>query len=90
MESAMRMVVLAVVAVMVAASPAVARCYTVPDDAGSHYVNRSVGRTICLEDELSAAQKQQQLQTSIETQITNMQQQLQQQKFDQMMQSKGF
>ncbi len=86
----MRMVVLAVVAVMVAASPAVARCYTVPDDAASHYVNRSVGRTICLEDELSAAQKQQQLQTSIETQITNMQQQLQQQKFDQMMQSKGF
>jgi hypothetical protein len=89
-ESAMRMLTLAVFAAMLAASPAMARCYTVPDNAASHYVNRSVGHTICLQDDLSAAQQQKQMQTDIEARLTNMQQQLQRQQFDQMMQSNGF
>jgi hypothetical protein len=89
-ESAMRIFILAALAAMLAASPAMARCYTVPDNAASHYVNRSVGRTICLQDDLSATQQRKQMQTDIETQLNAMQQQLQRQKFDQMMQSNGF
>jgi hypothetical protein len=89
-ESAMRMLILAAITAIFAASPAMARCYTVPDNASTHYVDRSIGRTICLQDDIAATQEQKRLQTNYDTQITNLQQQIQQQKFDQMMHQNGF
>ncbi|MDC9822529.1 hypothetical protein PRN20_02185 [Devosia sp. ZB163] len=68
-------------AIIATATSAQAYCYSVPDDASSSYVERGLDRTVCIQRQLERSTNDRAVQTQLDTAISKMQRDMQQQKF---------
>jgi hypothetical protein len=72
---------LATFALIALSTGAQAYCFPVPDDASSGYVENDLQRTICIQDELAQTTSERAQQSQLNSTLSKLQRDLQQQKF---------